>query len=463
MFSITIPNFCTEEIKYTCFVVFTEWLGIEYEINHSENNFILISANNHELKLSSDFFIKASSEWLSKESMPKLPLKRYNLEILRKKQNFDVHIQEKDLPVLYGTAKIELNKEKIDCGIDLLGGIFFMISRYEEIVIRERDNHNRFSAKSSVAYKENFLFRPIVNEYLELLFSFLKFMSPKLERKPMIFKIFPTHDVDVPFEELNVPLIKIIRNMGGDFLKRKSISLAINRFMRWKKVNNGQLSFDRNYSAFDFLMTESEKRGLKSAFYFLPSSSPGFLIQYPVSISEIKILIQEMDSRGHEIGIHGFYGTFLNQEAFQNDVNLLKIVLEQLKIRQQVKGGRQHYLQWQNPETFRIWENAGMEYDSTLSYADIAGFRCGTCYEYTVYDCLWRRPLQLKERPMIAMDCSVISECYMGLGLTQSALNVFKQLKDQCKYYNGSFVLLFHNNEFQTIAQKDFYRKVLDC
>ena len=210
-------------------------------------------------------------------------------------------------------------------------------------------------------------------------------------------------------------------------------------------------------------MTQSEKRNLKSSFYFLPSGSPEMLMQYPVSLPEMRSLLQTIDRREHKIGIHGFYGTYLNSKAFTEDVQSLQDTLEVIGIGQEIKGGRQHYLQWQNPETFVIWENAGMKYDSTLSFADMPGFRCGTCYEYSVYDCITRRKLKLKERPLIAMECSIIAERYMNLGLTDDALQVFKNLKAKCKYYNGNFVLLFHNTELVTEAQKQFYIKVLDC
>ena len=61
------------------------------------------------------------------------------------------------------------------------------------------------------------------------------------------------------------------------------------------------------------------------------------------------------------------------------------------------------------------------------------------------------------------MECSVIAERYMNLGLTDKALQVFKDLKYRCKYYNGNFVLLFHNTEFITEEQRQFYLQVLDC
>ena len=394
--------------------------------------------------------------------MPALHLEWYNLSGLKNSLSNEILICEAELPILYGVPEITIAENSIDCRIDILGGIFFMLSRYEEIVVNERHEHDRFSAHSSIAYKENFLFRPIVNEYVELLFALLRYLFPQIERKKMQFRITPTHDVDVPFSYLNISVSSIIKRMGGDVLKRKSMRLACDTLSQWKKVNNGKVEADPYYS-FDFIMTQSEKRGLKSSFYFLPSGSPEMLMQYPVSLSEMQSLLQTIDKRGHEIGIHGFYGTYLNSKAFTGDVQLLRDTLEVLGIGQEIKGGRQHYLQWQNPETFVIWGNAGMKYDSTLSFADMPGFRCGTCYEYSVYDCITRRKLKLKERPLIAMECSIIAERYMNLGLTDDALQVFKNLKAKCKYYNGNFVLLFHNTEFVREAQKQFYIEVLDC
>lgn len=461
MLKIKIPDFCVPEIEYTCSVVFTEWFDIDYEIMIAEQSVILISSGNNKLQLNVDFFAKASNNWLMPETLPSLPLKNYNLSELRIILRNDIHICESELPVLYGIPEIAVTENRIDCSIDILGVIFFMISRYEEIVIKDRDTHNRFSAKSSVAYKENFLFRPIVNEYLELLFALLRYLFPQLERKRMYFKISPTHDVDVPFRYLNVSPFQLVKHIGGDILKRKSMLLAFDTLFCWNKVKNGKVEYDPYYS-FDFIMAQSEKHGLKSSFYFLPSGSPEMVMQYSVMLPEMHALLQTIDKRGHEIGIHGFYGTYLNKEVFKDDVALLKKTLGILGINQEIKGGRQHYLQWQNPVTFTVWENAGMNYDSTLSFADMPGFRCGTCYEYSVYDCIARKMLNLKERPLIAMECSIIAERYMNLGLTDKALQLFKKLKDACHYYNGNFVLLFHNSEFITVRQKDFYISVLD-
>lgn len=462
MLQIQIPNFCVSEIEFTCFVVFTEWLGIDYEITIAEQNTILISSGNNTLQLNAGFFIKASNNWLNKETIPELPLKNYDLSKLKTVLHNAIHICETDLPVLYGVPEITIAENSIDCGIDLFGGIFFMLSRYEEIVVKERDEHERFSAKSSIAYKENFLFRPIANEYLELLFALLNHLFPQLQRKERQFKVCPTHDVDVPFTYLNMSFLTVMRRMFGDVLRRKSIKNAFQTYTNWHHVAKNELQYDPAYT-FDFIMTESERRNLKSAFYFLPSSSPEIVLKYPITLKHMQNLLTQIQNRNHEIGIHGFYGTYLNSSVFKDDVLLLQNTLERLNIVQKVKGGRQHYLQWQNPETFIVWENADMEYDSTLGFADFAGFRCGTCYEYSVYDCIRHKKLYLKECPLVAMECSVIDSSYMNLGLTDAALRVFKNLKEECRYYKGNYVILFHNDSLIRDEQRDFYIKVLDC
>jgi hypothetical protein len=47
-----------------------------------------------------------------------------------------------------------------------------------------------------------------------------------------------------------------------------------------------------------------------------------------------------------------------------------------------------------------------MEFDSTLSYADKEGFRCGVCYDFPVFDFLERKQLKLREFPLIVIEGS---------------------------------------------------------
>ncbi len=80
-------------------------------------------------------------------------------------------IVEKDIPIIYGTDKLEIteqNQNIITCGIDIFASSFFMLTRWEEYVNKNRDRHNRFPAIESLAFKNDFLSRPVVNEYVEM-------------------------------------------------------------------------------------------------------------------------------------------------------------------------------------------------------------------------------------------------------------------------------------------------------
>ena len=138
---------------------------------------------------------------------------------------------------------------------------------------------------------------------------------------------------------------------------------------------------------------------------------------------------------------------------------LHKICLEE-GIEQKQWGGRMHYLRWSHPITLYGWENAGMSYDSTLSYADYAGFRCGTCFEYPAFDPIENKLLNLRIRPLIAMDVTVRK--YMGLELSRDAFEMFERLKSACKVVNGTFTLLWHNNQLETAQEREFYNSLLE-
>jgi hypothetical protein len=102
-----------------------------------------------------------------------------------------------------------------------------------------------------------------------------------------------------------------------------------------------------------------------------------------------------------------------------------------------------------------------MDYDSTLSFADQVGFRCGTCHEYPAFDVVEAKPLKLLIRPLIAMECTVMGEKYMGLGTGRTAMETFLRLRQACKVVNGTFTLLWHNTELPGESERNFYLQLL--
>ena len=230
--------------------------------------------------------------------------------------------------------------------------------------------------------------------------------------------------------------------------------------LNWIKVKNNAKA-DPCYT-FDTLMALSENHGITSAFYFITDHSAGSIDGfYSVAQPEILHLLKQIHSRGHEIGLHASYNTYRDPTQTVKEFEILKQTCQTIGIQQSTWGGRQHFLRWETPTTFCNLDTAGLDYDTSLSFADHVGFRCGICYEYPVYDIVTHKVLTLRERPLIAMECSVIDECYMGLGTGEKAFEIFQQLKTACQRFNGDFTLLWHNSRLIDAAEKALYEALL--
>ena len=155
------------------------------------------------------------------------------------------------------------------------------------------------------------------------------------------------------------------------------------------------------------------------------------------------------------------YTSYSDPERTVKEAKILRSAMEAEGIYQPEIGGRQHFLRWSSPLTASNWEAAGMQYDSTLAYADHAGFRCGTCHEFQMFDPTQDRALNLRQRPLVLMECSVIEDRYMGLGYSDEAIAVMHGFKDTCEKMGGAFTLLWHNSRLTHKWDKELYGQLV--
>lgn len=344
---------------------------------------------------------------------------------------------------------------------DILGLTYWMLTRLEEVGRTDLDNHQRFPATSSHAYQHGYLERPIVDEWLDLLGQVIKKQWAGVELKQHEFSMKVSHDVDGPSRYGFCSVKALMRRVAGDVLKRHDFKSAAQAPWIWLNSRHRLHPADPA-NTFDWIMEQSEEYGLISAFYFIcgrtnPSRDADYEPEHPV----IRELMRRIHQRGHEVGLHPSYNTYQNPQAIFTEANRLRKVMSEEGIEQQEFGGRMHYLRWEHPTTMLAWEQAEMTYDSTLSYADRPGFRCGTCFEYPAFDPIRCDALKLKIRPLIAMECSVIAERYMGLGAGEEAFEKLQLLKERCRAVRGCFTLLWHNSQFYTQSERWLYKKML--
>lgn len=344
---------------------------------------------------------------------------------------------------------------------DVLGLTYWMLNRVEEIGRTDLDNHGRFPAIHSHAYKHGYLERPVVDEWLHVLGQVIQKQWPQVELKQHEFSMKVSHDVDSPSLYQFKPWQTIIRMMAGHLLKRRDLKAFLQA--PYIKLSAGKRLHPQDpHNTFDWLMDVAEKNGLTSAFYFICGTTSNMDADYQPEDPAIRELIQRIHQRGHEIGLHPSYGTYQTPQLIKQEANRLRTVMQEEGIKQNEFGGRMHYLRWEHPTTLQAWNDAGMTYDSTLSYADFPGFRCGTCFEYPAFNAVTQQPLKIRIRPLIAMECTVIDDVYLGLGVTQAAENKFLELKEKCRKLSGCFTTLWHNSYFAKDAKlKEMYQRII--
>ncbi|MBM7662861.1 hypothetical protein JOC85_003672 [Bacillus mesophilus] len=426
---VLLPEQFLAERTYIVNVLLKDFLGLQFRIEtHTKNDYEILLPNGKDLIIKDHFFssIQSSIGYLYESFIPTKIMSTIN-----------EFIPEQDIPIIYGTDEIDVSDERIVCGIDVFASSFFMLTRWEEYVNETRDSLDRFPATESLASKHQFLDRPIVNEYTEMLWNMLQFIGIEQERLERTFTIVPTHDVD------HVCLwdtpVDVLRTMIGDITLRKDVKLSFKRLKQYWNIKTNQEKDP--FDTFDEIMDQSEAQGIQSRFFFMNGGVTKFDRKYKLNDPHVKDVIQRIVKRNHIIGFHPSYNTYNDPVLWKQEKEGLEHMLGF-----QVKEGRQHYLRFDVPNTWGIWDDNDMTVDMTLGFAEMEGFRAGTCYEYRVFDIIERRPLQLKEQPLIMMESTfAYQEDHLR---PEWMLHRISQLKQKVKKYKGSFVILWHNSNF---------------
>jgi hypothetical protein len=411
------------------------------------------------IKLPDVFFDAGRDHWLSKSHLPNSnQLNRFDAQTLPNSPR----LVDDSIPILFGEGcSVLTNSQSISLPLDIFGGIFFLLARYEEYLEFEPDDHGRFPATESLAYKAGFLERPIVDEYVEILWACMKTLWAELSRTELTSSTNITCDVDTPYDARAVSFPGTARTVLGDLIKRKSAGDAIASIRRYIGHRTKNFEHDTNYESLRWMMGVNEAAGNVVSFYFIPAASNlkydmGYSIRDQVVVSMIK----EIHARGHLIGIHPSYDSHFSEERIRYEHRLLQSLMNDLDIDQIEVGGRQHYLRW-SQATPRYWASSGISYDSTLCFADHAGFRCGTSRAFKMFDLQTSKVLPLTQRPLIAAESVVVSDVYMGLGATTEGLEYFLELKKRCHMFNGCFTLLWHNSTLTTLEEREIYKAII--
>lgn len=459
---LDIPGDFEPEVRWVLEWLMREVFGLPCGEVRVSSRVAICGDDGRELRLPLTFFEMARVQWLQKESTPEAPTWR-DLHGLSEAADKTKHQSIPDFfppELAQSTPIFDLRGRTGILGLDVLGGLFYLMTRYEEAALETRDSHDRFPAVASTLKKHHLLYRAVGNEYIEILWAAMKRVWPRLERKALQFRVVPSHDVDSPSAYWGSGVNRLSKLTIKSLLKSGPMAAF------WTMAEASaypKLGWRHDpYDTIDDLMEFSESIGETSTFFYIPERTNQVRdLGMPLDHPQVEAQWRRIAARGHEIGVHPGYETYRSPERLRSGVQRIRDQLDRLGIRQPLLGSRQHYLRWDPFATAGALEAAGVDYDSTLGFADQVGFRCGTCYEFPMYDVVNRRPLRLRQRPLVLMDCSLMDDRYMGLGTGDEALRVALELKNECRKYHGDFTVLWHNTRMEQEQAEHLYTELI--
>lgn len=403
--------------QYVFDLIFSEEFGLEYRTTNSREEFANFTGekiNYSEERIGERFFIKSSGELWERG--------------INQKQ---ISVEERN------SMKVIFSNESDDLGFDIFSAVFFMLSRYEEYLSAERDKFGRFQAKQSLAYKNDFLQKPVVNIWIENLKSALKSHFPDLQFKTSSFNALITYDVDVAYKFKGR---SFGRNLGSALKDIAGFNIK-NFKERIQTLFGGTKDPWDVYEEVQQLLFKNQ---LPSVFFFLLADKSEHDRNLDYKNEAMKQLIQQISSFT-KTGIHPSFHT----SALPGKIKEEKERLESISGKMVTKS-RQHYLKFQLPETYDFLFSNGITEDYSMGFADEPGFRAGTCKPFYFYDLKNEKTTSLKIFPVTCMDATFIY--YLEKSAEKSLMQILNLLKE-VKKVNGIFIPIFHN---EVIAEKSW-------
>lgn len=167
-------------------------------------------------------------------------------------------------------------------------------------------------------------------------------------------------------------------------------------------------------------------------------------------------MIQEIDRRGWEIGIHPSWYSFDDADELKRQKEALENALGH-----EIVSIRQHYLHYDIRVTPRVQAEAGLRYDSTLGFNGNIGFRFGTSYAWKLHDLQSDTELPIVEIPLIIQDGALLNPL-RGMCLDEdTAFGYVAQITEAVERVGGILTLLWHPNAVMNPSSWNLWLRTL--
>jgi len=316
-----------------------------------------------------------------------------------------------------------------DIPFDIFAATFYLLSRYEEYLPHQLDQHERYNYKNSLQIQHNMFNKPIVEIWADLFKQKLQERFPELIFEKRRFYFEPI---------INVSMARLYQ--GKSFLRflfggfEDLVHFRLKNFVTRNRV----YLFGKKdpYDTFDEILKIKKKYKHPLSFFHLLTTYS--LFDHNVSMNkheyqtQIKFLADYADT-----GLLTSYYAIDDEDTIEKEVKILENI-----IHKPIQKVRAHFNRIKIPLTYQIYHNLELKKDFSMGYNHKIGFRAGTGIPFPFYDIENETETGLLLHPTIISDIMLKHQYHLS---PEKAMKIMIDEGEIIRKYGGHFYPVFHN------------------
>jgi hypothetical protein len=312
---------------------------------------------------------------------------------------------------------------------DYFSSAFYLVNCVQELKSTDIDSIGRFEYQHSLQNHFNCVKEDLVSGY----FSKVKDSAPALKEiaySEEKSKFFISHDNDT---------------FHASFLQDGFWALRNGRFDVILKLITAEALRNPGWINLDKIMDINDEHGIKSTFFWLVNKGDTFLkkglknADYNFDDSYVQAQVKQVESRGYYNGLH----KSISKENYKEEAQRLSF---------NPIANRNHYLRLNVEEHYNELDNANIDLDFSLGFAEHYGFRNSYGVPFHPFDLATKKTNKVLEVPLAIMDTTF--HTYLKTPRKDIA-NLMIDFLDENK--NGKLLSVLWHNKFFTSYKFEGY------
>jgi hypothetical protein len=317
-----------------------------------------------------------------------------------------------------------------DVPFDMFGAAFWLVSRYEEYLPFKANKYNVFDFRSSLAWQNDFLDKPLVNMWCAGITKALQQKFPSMVLQPIKFSAITTIDIDNVYKFKHKGFVRSLAGVASDIRYGNFTQLKQRiQTMLFGKVDE--------FDCYDYLVDTNKKNKANVIYFFLLGDYGMNDKNHPSSSLTFQKLMKHLADYSLT-GIHPSFASNFNTQQLKIEISRLGGITHK-----EVVHSRQHFGMLKFPTTYTNLIQSGIKNDYSLGYTNINGFRASVCHSFKWYDLGLEQESPLELHPFCLGDVCLDKQSGSD---TTKAIDIIRSYVKTIKFFNGQFIIVFHND-----------------